>query len=68
METITCKFCGRGIKVDEYSIQRCDCGAYYRRKRGFEKGWTFAGWWKGGVSEKEKERQINKAKMRRRGR
>jgi len=61
MEVIVCKNCGSEIKVDEYDIQECKCGAYYRRRRGFEKGWSFAGWWKG-MSEKEKERQAMRPK------
>ena len=44
---IVCKKCGRHIMVDErFDVQYCECGVYYRRKRGFEQGWTLAGWWK----------------------
>ena len=60
MDVIVCKSCKRRIKVDRYDIQECKCGAYYRRKRGFVKGWSFAGWMKGGVSEIEKMRQATR--------
>jgi len=46
-EIIICRKCGRRIEVDDhFGVQYCDCGVYYRRKRGFEQGWTLAGWWK----------------------
>jgi len=59
MSVIVCK-CGAEITPDEHDIQICNCGAYFRRKRGFVRGWSFAGWIKGGVSETEKMRQLTR--------
>jgi len=57
-EIIICKRCGQRIEVDDrFDVQYCSCGVYYRRKRGFEKGWTLAGWWKGDKKKKKGDRQ-----------
>jgi len=65
-EFIRCSRCGAEIKVDEYSIQFCECGAYYRKSRDFRNTWVFAGWWKGGKGEKEKARQMDRERERKR--
>lgn len=57
---IKCKMCGNAIEVDEYDIQFCRCGAYYIKKRNFEKGWKFGGFYKGGKGEKEEKRQYER--------
>ena len=64
-EVIKCR-CGSEIKVDEnFDVQFCyNCWAYYRRRRDFRKGWVFAGFWKGGMGEKEKMRQMGKKERR----
>ncbi|RLI73085.1 hypothetical protein DRO97_08140 [Archaeoglobales archaeon] len=60
MREIICKNCKAKITPDEYDIQFCGCGVYYRRKRGFHNGWTLTGWWKGSVSEIERTRQATR--------
>ena len=57
-EYIVCRVCGSKIKVEEgFEVQYCPCGVYYRRSRDFTNRWVKAGFWKGGKSEKEAERQ-----------
>ena len=48
---IKCKRCGREVPIDDYDIQFCQCGVYYRRKRGFHIGWTIGGNWRKGINE-----------------
>jgi len=66
-EFIICKNCGNKIKVEEgVDIQYCSCGVYYRRNRGFVGGkWVKAGFWKGGKSDKELQRQQEKVRGKR---
>jgi len=59
-EIIRCSRCGSKIKVDDYNIQFCSCGAYYRRSRDFRNAWVFAGWWKGGAVDRDIERNRGK--------
>jgi len=56
-----CNKCGRKVKVDEnYGVQFCECGAYFRKSRDFTNRWVFAGFWKGGKGAKEEMRQAEK--------
>jgi len=58
----TCK-CNQELPEEVEGIYLCRCGRYYRPTRGFGKRrWTFAGWYKGSVSERE----INRQRERRR--
>lgn len=55
---IICKNCGRRVAIEDgFDIQFCECGVYYRKSRDFTNRWVKAGFWKGGKSEKEAERQ-----------
>ena len=47
LKPFKCVVCGRIIEPDNYDIQICKCGMYYRKKRGFEIGWTRGGYIKG---------------------